>query len=525
MKEIKPLVFEELTLEQKLGLVNVVLSIDEIRTPERDAFLIDLIKNHRVGGVWVHANLPNADEIVQMIRDAADYPILIFTDVESGIDELLVGKQNTIGCTDSVEHAYNFGKLVGIRLRKRGYNVHTSILLDTKRPGSARCLGSDPKKAARLAEALVRGYHDAGVLAFGKHYPSGIMDLDVDTHMAEATSSQTEEELIEQSLYPYKYLIEKGLLDGIMTNHWRFVNIDPEHPATLSKKMLSIIRERFGFDGIIITDALCMMGIRAKYGFYNAHGLAIEAGNDLALPFAKEDYRESQQALIDCYNEGIISPERLDEAVKRVLAMQERTLAKPKVTEITEEDLALFEKIHSDSLYAKCDEGLTPSISRDGKHFFAVMVRNESSVGGVAVDTFNNGWLYPQKVKDKILELFPNSKVEFFHQFPSQEQNEKILGDSLGCDELVFLTFCEPICYTGPEHLTRRTESLINAMQLTNRISTLIHFGNPTVLGNLSHIPRYILGFTSEKSIETCLEVLAGEKEPNGKLTYDVTLN
>ena len=87
------------------------------------------------------------------------------------------------------------------------------------------------------------------------------------------------------------------------------------------------------------------------------------------------------------------------------------------------------------------------------------------------------------------------------------------------------LTFTEAVPYTGSEHLTRRVESLIAAMQYTNRISTLVHFGNPCVLGNLPHISRHILGGLSAESVDTCLEILAGEYEAKGVLSYDVKLN
>ena len=61
-------------------------------------------------------------------------------------------------------------------------------------------------------------------------------------------------------------------------------------------------------------------------------------------------------------------------------------------------------------------------------------------------------------------------------------------------------------------------------MQSTDRISTLIHFGNPTVLGNLPHIPRIIFGGCSEKSTLATLEVLAGDRAPQGKPTYEIPL-
>ena len=527
MKEIKPLILEELSVEQKLGLLNVILVMEGFHTPERMDFILDLVKKRSVGAIWVHAmsSKEYITSTIKQLQDAADYPLLFFTDAEGGLREHRIGRHNTLGCTDNEEYAYNFGKVVALEGKKLGYNVICNPVLDARFDGSSRSLGSDKNKIAKLGAAVARGMHDAGVLSVAKHYPSGFDLRGIDSHMAESQSQQTEKELLETSLYPYLKLMEENLLDGMMVSHMSFPNIDPErHPATLSKKVIDIIRNQ-GFDGFLITDALGMMAIRSRYGYYNAHGLAINAGNDFALPFAKEDYVESHQAMIDAYKNGTITEERLNSAVKHIIAAQEKVVKMPEARDITEEEKITFEKINTDSIFAKCDEGLTTSISRDGKHFFAIMVRNEYSVGGVAVDTFNNGWLYPEKVIAKIKELFPNSKYELIYQFPTQLQNEAVLGKSIDCEDVIFLTFSEPIAYTGKEHLTRRIETLINGMQLSNRISTVVHFGNPLVLENLSHIPRYILGFNSEKSITACLEVLTGKLEAKGSLTYEAKLN
>lgn len=82
--------------------------------------------------------------------------------------------------------------------------------------------------------------------------------------MTESFSEDTVEDLLNYDLYPYIRLIEEGLLDGIMTLHKRFVNIDPDYPATLSKKVIDIIRN-LGFNGVAMTDALIMMGIRENF--------------------------------------------------------------------------------------------------------------------------------------------------------------------------------------------------------------------------------------------------------------------
>ena len=83
------------------------------------------------------------------------------------------------------------------------------------------------EKVARFAAAEAKGMHDAGVLTVGKHYPSPKNDGNVDSHMVESVSRQTKEELIEDSLYPYRALMKEGLLDGVMVAHALLGQIDP----------------------------------------------------------------------------------------------------------------------------------------------------------------------------------------------------------------------------------------------------------------------------------------------------------
>jgi hypothetical protein len=81
------------------------------------------------------------------------------------------------------------------------------------------------------------------------------------------------------------------------------------------------------------------------------------------------------------------------------------------------------------------------------------------------------------------------------------------------------------LAYTGRENIPERTVVLVEALQYTNRICALVHFGNPCVLKTLPHIPRVILGGISEDTTYTALEVLAGDYEAKGVKTYDFKLN
>jgi len=521
---VKELKFEALTTRQKLGMTFTAALHGENRTDEDDAFVFDLIRNHALGAVWIQQGFANTHEQIAKVKEIADYPILIITDGESGIGDYMVGKHNAIGCTGSEKHAYAFGKTVGVTAREMGYNVVCNPVLDM-RDGSQRSLGADKVKVAALAAAMARGMHDGGVLTVGKHYPGGSDKYNIDSHMAESVSDDTREDLLDHSLYPYAKLNEEGLLDGIMVQHKRFLNIDPDHPATLSKPVIDIIREQ-GYEGFMITDALCMMGIRAKYGDVESKGLAMHAGVDLLLPY---DWNNAEQFRQYCeaYEKGFVPDENLDAAARRILEAQHKVTLLSKDAVLTDEDIRTFNRINKDGVYTKTDEGVSPAIFRDGKHFFVVIARQETDIapgGSVEVDTFSNGWHFPGRITAKINSLFPNAGVKIIHQFPSQGELADTLSDSLGCDELVFMTFSEALAYTGKEYLTHRIVNLIEAMQVTERISTIIHLGNPHVLEELPHIPRYIFGGHAAESVDACLEVLAGEYPANGTPTYEFDL-
>lgn len=527
MRELK---FEELSVEQKIGMVTCGLFDPWDRTPETDEFLYDHIRNHALGCVWVYPTIPDFDEVMAKIKALADYPLLIITDAEAGMDEYTIGKHNALGVADSEELAYEFGKVTAVTARQKGFNIVCNPILDmTKGAGlcgeNVRSLGSDKVRVARLGAAIARGMHDGGVLTVGKHYPSARKTDLIDSHMAETCSYMTKEDLLEDCLYPYLELMKEDLLDGIMTGHCLLPNIDPDYPASLSEKVIGIIREQ-GFDGLAITDGLSMMGIVAKFGATDSKGLSVENGNDIALVWCN-DYREGYDAVYNCYKKGILSDERLDEATKKVLAAQHKVFEmQPKYTEITQDDIEAIEKINTDSVYTKTDDGLSASVSRDGRHFFIVLADNEAQIteGQLSIDTFSGGFYDPARIMRRLEELFPNSKAIAIRQFPTAANNCHALHEAVNFDDVILVTYMEGRAYVGREEFTPPIISLIEAMQVSDQISAVVHFGTPYALEPLPHIPRVLIGTSSKKGVMAALEVLAGNYPAKGKLTYSVNL-
>lgn len=527
MKELK---FEELSVEQKLGMVSCGYVLCDSDWEDFDSnleYTLDAIRNHRLGSVWMSPGTKSFKYALEKIKEAADYPILIFTDAESGIGELMIGKHNALGSTDNEEYAYTFGKVVGVTARKMGYNIVCNPVLDAF--VGARYLGTDIEKVTKLGAAISRGMHDAGILNVAKHYPSAGSDIGVDSHMSASISYKSEEELLEKSLRPYIELNKQGLIDGIMTGHIRLDNIDYGMPTSLSKKVIDIIKKQ-GFEGFFVTDCLRMMGVMSDFGEVDPKGMCIEAGNDVALDW---DYtKRAYDAMVDCYKRGLLSDERLDEAVKKVLETQKKALNLPEPAEITKEDLEKFNSINKDSVVAIADDGVDVALSKEDKHFFAIMVENGTSIndeGKVTVDTFTTKWFNPVHVEERLKELFPNSKVHFIDQFPSPNQNAMLLQDAMDCEDYVFMTFTDKKAYSGLDRFTSRLLTVMQAALINakNRGTTasVVHFGTATVLEDLpEHFPRIIIGGQSPDCVDCTLDVLAGKYPAKGILPYEINL-
>jgi beta-glucosidase-like glycosyl hydrolase len=532
--EIKELKLEELSTEQKIGMVmcgHIYRRWDRVEFDENLEYAIDLIKEHKLGAIWVDPGYHKFDEAMSRIKEAADYPILIVTDAESGFgakEGMNIGFHNAIGTCNRDESAYAFGKITAIKARNMGYNVVCNPVVDMTDEnctcgGTMRGIGSDKYRVAELAAAEAQGMHDGGVLTVGKHYPSAKGDPMIDSHMAENVSDVSREKLVNYCLYPYLELSKKGLLDGIMTGHCRLTNIDDQLPASLSKKTIDVIRE-LGFNGFAITDALVMMGVVAKYGKVDCNGLSVQNGNDLALTWNENEF--CYNAMLSCYERGILTEDKLDIHVKRVLDAQHKLTLFGECPELTKREIELYNKINIDGVCAITDEGLECSIDKNGKHFIAlqVPVGGAGADGKISEDTFTTPWYKPQEIIKHLEETFPNSKVFAMDEFPTSTQNHGLLTGSLDYDDVIIVSFMYGKPYQGVEEFSSRFVTVVRALQITGRVSAVLHCGNPYPLEALDHIPRIIMSGASAKAVETGIKVLAGDYPANGKLIFDLNL-
>ena len=133
---------------------------------------------------------------------------------------------------------------------------------------------------------------------------------------------------------------------------------------------------------------------------------------------------------------------------------------------------------------------------------------------------FANEWFYPHRVQDMVKALFPNSDCTFLPEYPTANINIKLFDKQLAYDSVIYITSHRMQAYLGRDCLTERVLAVMRALQSTNRISAILHFGNPHVMDDVPRCDRFILGYTAEECVEYGLRVLAGEAVATGTIPY-----
>ena len=111
-----------------------------------EEFVLSLIKERALGSVWIQQGYRDAEEMLKRVKEIADYPIIIMTDAESGLENserrYIVGRHSAISNTGDPKYAYAFGKVLGAKAHQMGYNMVCNPIVDIL-PGKIRSLGGD----------------------------------------------------------------------------------------------------------------------------------------------------------------------------------------------------------------------------------------------------------------------------------------------------------------------------------------------------------------------------------------------
>jgi beta-N-acetylhexosaminidase len=218
--------------------------------------------------------------------------------------------------------------LIGTEIRDLGFNVNFAPVLDLyPRPDHSiigdRSMGDDPEKIAVFARNYIEGARNAGIIAVAKHFP-GHGVTTVDSHLRLPSVALSREDLLSSSFVPFRAAVESGI-EAIMTSHVVFSAFDPDHPATLSKTLVSdILRTGFGFEGVVVSDAIEMGALRSYFGIDQVLVQAFGAGVDVILVSGFYRIEDLIDRTIGLIRNGEIEERELDRGALRVLALKRK---------------------------------------------------------------------------------------------------------------------------------------------------------------------------------------------------------
>lgn len=304
-----------------------------------------LIRDYGVGHVILFArNVAEPEQVAGLVRELQeiardaghDLPLFVAVDQEGGRVARLKAPwtvwppPRAVGRLGSEEHARRLGEALAAELRACGIRWDMAPVVDVdtnpKNPVIGdRAFSDDPDLVGRLGVALIRGLEDSGVAACAKHFP-GHGDTDLDSHLDLPVVSQPRSRLEDVEMRPFRKAVAAGVA-GVMTAHVMFPEIDEGLPATLSPKILSLLREGMSYTGVIVSDDLEMKAVAKSWRPGEAAALAAAAGCDLIAVCKSPDAQvEAAEALVRLVEAAPVPLVAAPDANDRIRRLKQRFL-------------------------------------------------------------------------------------------------------------------------------------------------------------------------------------------------------
>jgi len=430
-----------------------------------------------------------------------------------------------IGATGSEEFAYQQGMITARESRALGVHWLFAPVVDVNNNPdnpviNIRSYGEDPELVARLGAAFIRGARAGGVLTTAKHFP-GHGDTATDTHIGLAVVPSDFQRLQSVELVPFKSAIEAGV-DAVMTAHVAVPKVTENHevPATLSKEILTdLLRHTLGFEGIVVTDAMEMGGIRNKYWTGLAAVRAIQAGADVVL--LPTNVAAAVNEIERAFEMGLIPADRIDRSVTKILLAKsslglhrERTVSIDRLKKIIAqpENEAFAQQIADHSITAlRNDDLLIPVNPVDNPKIFSLVLDS-----GLATDP---GDIFQSEMR----KIYPSVSAEWANQRISKEQIDDILKKAKNSDLIICATFARITSGRNIIGIPEDQQAIVGKLLNTGKAFVWVAFGSPYVLERFPRVGTYLCTFSySDVSQRAAVKAISGAIPIGGKTPVSI---
>ena len=337
-KQLASLYVSHMSLDEKLGQLIMVEYDDTYYSPDLDMMINKL---HAGGVIMYEFQMQTASQTAHDIGQMqlhAKLPLLVSSDEEGGIVHRLIHvypprpSALSVYQSGNPNYAAQQGHQVAHDLKAIGINENLAPDVDVALIPDApdqitRTYGFTTNSVIQYAGPYMRAMQSDDVVACIKHYP-GLGDASTDAHFGLPVVNRTRDQLYSVELAPFKHFIQsQNKLDNpgmIMPTDVLMPAIDPKMPAELSHIfMTDILRHQFGYDGVVLTDALYMQGIAQTWSMPEAAVLALNAGDDMLLgPTGSDQMIAMLDGLKAALKNGTLAQARVDEAATRIITLK-----------------------------------------------------------------------------------------------------------------------------------------------------------------------------------------------------------
>jgi len=542
---------DQMTLEEKVGQLFMVAFRQENGKPvttATGAIKAELQEYHLGGVVLFGENFIDIKQTVKLTMDlqqvVGPIPLFIAVDQEGGrVNRFHFGTDlpgnMALGASGKASNSYIAGNILGKELAVLGINIDLAPVLDINSNQDnpvigIRSFGADGQMVTKMGTAYIQGLHAGGVMATIKHFP-GHGDTSLDSHLGLPIVLYGKNHLSELEIKPFRENL--SVTDMVMAAHIAFPELDDTKviskkdgqsfflPASLSHKILTeLLRESLGYDGVIITDALDMKAITEHFGPEKAVVGAIQAGADILL--MPSDLPKAYAGVIEAIKTGVISEDRINQSVKRILRLKRQWMTPPKTPQsmlLTTAQSTVGSKEHQEQerklayeavTLVKNEECTLPLTAKNDSRIVLVAPRAEIlNVMGEAVLTQMKAGGYQEA---KITPISYGNLGEL-------TTTQKAIIDEN--DYIILATYSSTLASSMPGRITGAgfIAALIQYADLRKKQVIVIGMGTPYDILYLQGAKAYLAVYgTNATNIQAGMAAVFGNLSPSGKLPVSI---
>ena len=320
--------YRSLSQDEKLGQLFIV-ALYTNRGEDFISNVRNIVENEQIGGlILMQDDAAREINLVNEFQQKSKVPLMIGMDAEWGLFQRIAAAHKfpwamTLGAIQDKNLITQMAAKIAEDSKRMGINWDFAPVVDVNtNPDNPiignRSFGSEVQNVINSALAYSNGLQDNNILAAIKHFP-GHGDTSTDSHLDLPVVAHNLQRLNDVELAPFKALMDKGI-GGVMVAHLYVPALEKEKgvPASVSKSIITgLLKEKYGYKGLIITDALNMGAVAKRYKPGELDALAFKAGNDIML--FSEGVKEGKRLIQLAIDKKEISQNRVEESVKKIL--------------------------------------------------------------------------------------------------------------------------------------------------------------------------------------------------------------